>query len=422
MLKRIKNLVEKSWTTVLVVLGVGGLTDLGKHYLLHEMMAWVSERLGPLGSWLMLNPTAFLSLALGLTLMGLLLRALRDFIQPSPSQILDHNERPFDTPVSVRFTVGFVSVIIVCLFFVGYGWFAYHQHAHTPSEEERTVAVVPVEEDDDTSSHKPSSLDSDSQYELLPPKTKPQVEQLKNLVFHAKAQVLDSPDYFKQQKIKEAIRIKVDEMERKCNCLISMSEPRCLPKPPLGVSAGDVDIDISLKVVAPEISESRYWVIHNQISKLKIPIVLFVSLVNNEKEPLRISLLYLEARDAHGWADVRMADSLVPTDHTMEQKPLVLEGKNACAFMKGEYLLPSLYDRVIQPGDKVEGWIIAEYPKGFKYGSSIGDMTISLRSNKQWIASKTFSANPAVYGGHVGELSKDTFFALPVEALITERQ
>src|SRR4029077_4319312 len=162
--------VEKSWTTVLVVLGVGGLTDLGKHYLLHEMMAWVSERLGPLGSWLMLNPTAFLSLALGLTLMGLLLRALRDFIQPSPSQILDHNERPFDTPVSVRFTVRFVSVIIVCLFFVGYGWFAYHQHAHTPSEEERTVAVVPVEEDDDTSSHKPSSLDSDSQYELLPPK------------------------------------------------------------------------------------------------------------------------------------------------------------------------------------------------------------------------------------------------------------
>ncbi len=64
-----------------------------------------------------------------------------------------------------------------------------------------------------------------------------------------------------------------------------------------------------------------------------------------------------------------MADSSFSDAPTMRERPLILAGKNANASMKGEYLLPTLYERIIQPGDSVEGWIIAEYPEEFGSGA-----------------------------------------------------
>jgi hypothetical protein len=125
----------------------------------------------------------------------------------------------------------------------------------------------------------------------------------------------------------------------------------------------------------------------------------------------------MDAKSVDGWADIRMADSLSGNLQTMSERPLILQAKNACASMKGEYLLPSLYDRVIQPGDKVEGWIIAEYPKGFKYGSSIGDMRISLHVGGRWVASKTFPANPRFSSPDYPAFD---WYLTPLDTLITE--
>jgi hypothetical protein len=79
------------------------------------------------------EPTAFMTLTLGILLVSLLFIALRDLGWPSQSQILDHNERPFNRPVSTQWTAGFISVTILSLCFVVYGSSAYYRRSHTGS-------------------------------------------------------------------------------------------------------------------------------------------------------------------------------------------------------------------------------------------------------------------------------------------------
>ncbi len=155
-------------------------------------------------------------------------------------------------------------------------------------------------------------------------------------LFRYKASILDTPEYYKYKVSKDNFRNTIEDMEAKHGCLIDTDKVRCLPKPAVDyiAVADEIDIDVSAIVVADEISSSRFWVIHENRSKLRIPIAIFVSLTNHRKDPLKIDLLYLEAKSVGGWADIRMADTLFPSAHTMDEKPLVFEAKNACASMK----------------------------------------------------------------------------------------
>jgi hypothetical protein len=109
-----------------------------------------------------------------------------------------------------------------------------------------------------------SSLDSDSQYGFLDPSPKNQkmIEEMKNILFRFKAQTLDRPDYYQYLKLKDGFRKETEAVEAQHHCLLAVPEWRCFPKPPMEVPTGKVDIDISAKVVAPQMSESRFWVIH----------------------------------------------------------------------------------------------------------------------------------------------------------------
>src|ERR1041385_4388356 len=265
-----------------------------------------------------------------------------------------------------------------------------------------------------------SSLDDDSQYQLLnlSPEKKAEIDKLKSPLYQIKAKMLDSPEYYKLRVAKDNFRATVEQIEQQYRCLIDTATVTCLAKPPATITAQDIDINVSLKMVTPELSQNVFWVIRDGI-KLRVPIVLFVSLTNHYKEPFKIDSLYLEAKSVGGWIDTRMADTLVNNVQGMDKKLLVLQGKNGAFSMKGDYLIPSLYDRVIQPGDTVEGWIIVEYPKGIKYGNSIGDMRISLLAAHHWIASKTFPANPPIFDKINSKESKEFYFA-PLDTLITE--
>jgi len=265
-----------------------------------------------------------------------------------------------------------------------------------------------------------SSLSDDSQYELLQlsAEKKAEIDKLKGPLFQIKAKMLDSREYYELRVAKDNFRTMVEKIEGQYGCLIDTATVTCLPKPPVTITAQDMDIEVSLKTIAPEIPKNYFWVIRDGV-KLRVPVVLFVSLTNRYKEPLKVDLLYLEAKSIGGWTDTRMADTLVNNVPGMEKKTLVLHGKNGAFSMKGEYLIPSLYDRVIQPGATVEGWIIAEYPKGLKYGNSIGDMRISLLAAHRWIASKTFPANPPVFDRINSKESKEFYFA-PLDTFITE--
>jgi hypothetical protein len=302
--------------------------------------------------------------------------------------------------------VGLVGAVVTC----SYWWFAGKMVSPAP-------ATSTSSSTDYSGSDSSISSDADSQYQLLnlSPQQKAELDKLKAPLFEYKAALLDMPEYYKARVAKDEFRKTLEDTERQNRCLIDTAKVECFPKPPAAISRDEVEIDISVKMVADELSKTFFWVIRNKTVRVRVPIALFVSLTNRQATPLKIDLLYLDARSVGGWADIRMADSLFPAAEKMSDKPLVLQAKNACASMKGEYLLPSLYDRIIQPGDKVEGWIIAEYPKGFKYGSSIGDMRISLLAGDQWIASKTFPANPRVYKDHPFE-----WYFTPLDTLITE--
>jgi hypothetical protein len=56
MLERLKCLIEKYWKSLLAFLRVAGVADLAKDFMLHEAMVWLSERIGPWGSWFVMNP------------------------------------------------------------------------------------------------------------------------------------------------------------------------------------------------------------------------------------------------------------------------------------------------------------------------------------------------------------------------------
>jgi hypothetical protein len=260
-------------------------------------------------------------------------------------------------------------------------------------------------------------LEDDSQYELLKlsPKQKEKLDKLKVPLFQFKAAMADTPEYHKYRAAKDAFRTTTEKIENQYGCLIDIPKFQCLPKPPDVITGNDVEIDISVKMVAEELSKTSFWVIRNKDTKVRVPIVLFISLTNRRATPIKIDLVYLDVKAVNGWADIRMADSYLPGSQTMSERPLILQAKNGAISEKGEYLLPSLYDRIIQPGDKVEGWVIAEYPKGFKYGNSIGDMRISLLAGKQWVASKTFPANPSVYNDPPFD-----WYLTPLDTLFTE--
>jgi hypothetical protein len=304
-------------------------------------------------------------------------------------------------------TAGLVGAILSC----GIWWFSGKVPSPAPAASalSSSSASMPA-----TSG---STVGGDSQYALFnfSLEEKAEFEKLKAPLVQYKAAILDTPEYYQARVSEDKFREMLESLETKYGCLIDTNKNQCLPKPPATISGGKVDIEVSVRMVADELSKTFFWVIPNNSVKIRVPIVLFVSLINRQATPLKIDLLYLDAQAVEGWADIRMADSLFPGVRLMSTRPLVLEAKNACASMKGEYLLPSLYDRIIQPGDKVEGWIVAEYPKGFKYGNSIGDMRISLLAGDEWIASKTFPANPRLYKDH----SFDWYF-IPLDTLPTK--
>jgi len=213
-----------------------------------------------------------------------------------------------------------------------------------------------------------------------------------------KAKAMFALEFHQQRVARANLRRAIEDSEKQAGCLIDTDEIACLPKPPEIVEKSLITIDIAVLAVAEEITQSRFWLVRSA-SKLPVPIVTFVTLFNHSAEPVKVTLLYLEARLVNGWGDIRMADSLTPKSETMQSRPLVMLRENDRAWsMKGEYLVPFLYDRVIQPGDSVAGWVIAEYPKGIKHGNSIGDLRISLLgSNEEWVSSLVFEAHPTRY-------------------------
>jgi hypothetical protein len=158
----------------------------------------------------------------------------------------------------------------------------------------------------------PKTPDSDSQYGLLKlnPTEQKKLDSLKGQLFHLKAQELDAPEYYKWKAEHSQYQDEVDDIETKVGCLIDLVKVECLPKPPDNLQSGDIGIDVSTSLVADDLTSSRFWMIRNGTTKVRVPIALFVSLTNHLKDPVKITLLYLQARSVGGWADIDQPEFL----------------------------------------------------------------------------------------------------------------
>jgi len=318
----------------------------------------------------------------------------------------------FEVAQRIRSPQGAMTILIVAVVSALAGitvWMLIQSRVTTvtlpTSQPPATIEAVPPPPDDL----------QDSQYAVLKLSTakKAEIDAMKSTLFRIKSDILDQPEYYKYRAAKDAYRAEMEKIEAECGCLIDAAKFQGIPKPPSRIDANKLNISITAKMVADRLDDTFFWVIRGS-TKVRVPIALFVTLTNTQPIPLQIETLYLDAKGIDGWADIRMVGSLLPLSVPTDM-PLVLQGKNAAMVVRGGYLLPNLYSRVIQPGDKVSGWLVAEYPKGFKDGTDIGDMRISLSAAGYWVASKTFPAHPRVY-----ENQAFNFYPTPLDTMLTE--
>jgi hypothetical protein len=329
----------------------------------------------------------------------------------SPIQIFDENSspllplrKPYPLWVLIAAPVLFAGVLAAAIFGV----------VHHLQGKQALKGTLGTDDDDY------------AQYDFLnlKPDQKAELDRIKAEMYRTKAEVLDLPEHYRMMAAKETLRKYVEGLEDKYHFLTETDHRplRFLPRPPANLGTGDaLGVDVSFSLIADELTKNQFWVIHNRMSKLRIPIVLYVSIVNRTTTPMKIDVLYLEERGTRGWVDLRRADVIGRTEPTtMQESPLIFCAENGCVKMDGDYLMPSLYDRVIQPGSSVGGWLLAEYPRDTKYGSSIRDLRLSLRTEKGWETAKIFTANPPTYGDHLKDVKTDSFYFIPLDTLMTE--
>lgn len=194
-------------------------------------------------------------------------------------------------PIALRFKRWrLIAKVAVALFSLGLIWGTYKLDM-------ATVHRAEIYASDNT--------DEDEQFEIfnLKPEQKAKLDTIKGQLFKYKAEMLDLSSYKELTAKTAELRDYTESLEIKYNCVIDLKKGKCLPKPPPNFqSSGAVGIDVTFSVVAEELSKNNTWIINDHESKLRVPILLFVTITNLTNKPIKIDLLYVEAKNANGWA------------------------------------------------------------------------------------------------------------------------
>jgi hypothetical protein len=138
--------IKRHQRKLLTFLGVSGLIDLIfdaiKNYAGDRLMGCAVSWLGPFGYWLIANPVALLTLAVGVVLVFLGVGAVQVASTADSSTILDSSSQPFLKTENqiAKWTVGFLAAIVLIVFGLAYGT---HRYYSRRSETARPVAPAP---------------------------------------------------------------------------------------------------------------------------------------------------------------------------------------------------------------------------------------------------------------------------------------
>jgi hypothetical protein len=135
-----KHLIEIAQERKKVVPGAlvaSVLIDLLKDFLTGRLVEWGIERLGWLGTFLLNNPFAFLTLTVLVIIVWFAFVLARDYFKPARhSPILDVNENPIPQEISRKFMLIGISFCVVVGILVAYGSIRFHK-----ATESRTTTI-----------------------------------------------------------------------------------------------------------------------------------------------------------------------------------------------------------------------------------------------------------------------------------------
>jgi hypothetical protein len=152
-------------------------------------------------------------------------------------------------PVALNLRYRRIGVLILlCFLLLALGLGIYRRYYRPVSPTPITSAL-----NSDQQNSAPIVLESDSdQYKILnlTPNQKAKINKIKGELFRIKAQSLDTPQFHRLSQSIYELQDEVNALEDQYKCLLNIPKAECLPRPPEYVPTGEIDIDISTKVVA----------------------------------------------------------------------------------------------------------------------------------------------------------------------------
>ena len=124
---------KKWWFAAFVLLG--GVGDAIKDHFKDKAVDFTIAKLGAFGDFLTTNPFALTSVALAVALLVLTVMVVSESSKEVPSLIYEHRDKPFMKPPAARRwqVLSFVVVMVLLIFVVCLGTYAYWLHIHRQS-------------------------------------------------------------------------------------------------------------------------------------------------------------------------------------------------------------------------------------------------------------------------------------------------
>jgi hypothetical protein len=120
--------LKKHKKTVLAWFGIGAFVDLLRQHYADEIMSWLLRHFGKVGSWLLGNPFALLTIALIVVVAWVLWVALNEAISQSESSLVGPRKEKLYIPrFSTEFIAGVFVVGLCVIIAVAYGAYRYYK-------------------------------------------------------------------------------------------------------------------------------------------------------------------------------------------------------------------------------------------------------------------------------------------------------
>lgn len=159
--RRFVLFLHGNWKKLLLALGISSIPDFAKEIARGKLVDWAYEHFGVFGRWLVGYPLAFVTLALCVIILLVVVVTIRESLSVESLAIVDERGVRYTRPsVSPRWTISLLAVAIVCICVISYGTFRYYQitvgHFKANPDTNVMLPVLPLSPPPKIPDHPPS--------------------------------------------------------------------------------------------------------------------------------------------------------------------------------------------------------------------------------------------------------------------------